>query len=206
MRHLLRSVLALSALGLSVAAHADTFAGTASFTDGSSNNNSYQFSGSFANPSFSFSGGVGTTYSDQLTITSTNVNCTGRNNPCNAGSDALSVTVAFTKPNNVTSGFSGSGSDTEYFTFLGVVENADIDWTNNNQTVAFADGSSLMLSLADTDFSQFTWQGTTFSGCEDLTMTVKDPPAAATPEPSSLVLLGSGLAGLGGTIRRKLRR
>ena len=43
MRHLFRSVLALSVLILPLAAHADTFAGSATFTDTSQNrNNDFQ--------------------------------------------------------------------------------------------------------------------------------------------------------------------
>lgn len=70
MRHLLRSLIALSALALPLAAHADTFSGTATFSDTSNPfNNATSFSGVFEHSPFSFNGGVGTTFSDDLTIT-----------------------------------------------------------------------------------------------------------------------------------------
>ena len=208
MRHLLCSLVAVSALGLSVVAHADTFSATPTFTDSSSNNNSYQFTGTFATSPFTFSGGVGSTYTDQLTITSTNTSCTGRFNPCNADSDDIGVTVSFTLPNVTSGSLSGTGGDDttyNYVLFQGWVptDTADIDWTSNTKTVTFTDGSSVLLTLPDFEFSTQD-PDQPFSGKENLTIQVLSVPTAPAPEPSSLVLLGTGLVGLGGAVRRKI--
>jgi hypothetical protein len=195
MRHLVRSLAAISALAVASVAHAETFSGTASFTDTSTtHNNDYSFTGSFANPSFSFSGGVGTVYTDALTIYTTSVS--GRNG--SASDDTLSVSVGFTLPNPANGGFTGTG------VFQGVFLGTDntIHWTNNIQTVTFTDGSSLQLSLPDFDYGTFL-VFPTGSHTEDLSIKVLST-AAPTPEPSSLALLGTGVLGLAGVVRRKL--
>lgn len=186
----------LSALTLSLVAHADTFAGTATFSDMSGVNNSYNFTGSFAHPSFSFAGPVGTVYTDALDIHLNDVKC---HSNCNAPNDALSVTVNFTSPNPAYAGFGGTG-DT-YLTFFGWITNTDITWSNNSQTVTFNDGSSVLLTLPDFSFSG--WGDDCLSGSEDLTIKVLDP-TTATPEPSSLLLLGTGVLGIAGVLRRRL--
>jgi hypothetical protein len=196
MRLLSCGLALLSALTLPLVAHADTFAGTASFSDTSGVNNSYNFTGSFAHPSFSFSGSAGTTYTDALNIHWNDVNC---HSNCSAPNDALSVTVNFTSPNPAFAGFVGTG-DT-YLTFYGWITNSDINWSNNSQTVTFNDGSSVLLTLPDFSFSG--WSDDCLSGSEDLSIKVLDP-KTATPEPSSLLLLGTGVLGIAGLLRRRL--
>ena len=195
-RKFARCLVAASAIALSLAAHADTFSGSASFGDTSSaKNNDYSFSGSFANPNFSFTGGMGTVYNDALTIT-TNYVPTFNSAP----SDQLSVTINFTNPNAAKAGFNGQGSATFYGIFG---SSSDIDWTTNYQTITFNDGSKVQLYLPNFDF------GTGIGGwcsdpTENLTMSVLSN--AVTPEPSSFLLLGTGLLCLiGGLAYRKSR-
>ncbi len=195
-RNILSSLAVLSALAMPVAAHADTFAGTAAFSDTSaSNNNYYNFTGAFDHSSFNFTGPVGTTYTDLLTITSDGAS--GRYG--SAASDNIAVTIHFTQPNAANGGFTGTGEDN--LTFFGLVNSTDIDWTNNSQTINFTDGSSVLISLADFDFSGSSFADST-SGSENLTIKVLTG-ATATPEPSTLALLGTGVLGAAGMIRRK---
>ena len=191
MRFFVRSLALLSALSIVSIAHAETFSGLASFTDTSSaHNNVYNFTGTFANPNFSFDGVAGTVYTDALTI-DTNFTSGGF-----ASNDNLSVAVNFTLPSSTSGGFGGTGT----FYFLGILAGSDIDWTSNTQTVTFSDGSSVQLSLPNFDYGLSIF-GPFGSQTENLTVTVL---SAATPEPSSLMLLGTGVLGLAGIVRRKL--
>jgi hypothetical protein len=194
MRLLSCGLALLSALTLPLVAHADTFAGTATFSDTSGLNNSYSFTGSFAHSPFSFSGPVGTIYTDALKIDFNDVKC---HSNCSAPNDALSITVNFTSPNPATGGFAGTGDAT----FSGWMTNSDINWSNNSQIVTFADGSSVLLTLPDFTFKG--WGYDCLSGSEDLTFKVLDP-ATTTPEPSSLLLLGTGVLGIAGVLRRRI--
>jgi hypothetical protein len=58
-----------------------------------------------------------------------------------------------------------------------------------------------MEDLATTEFSDFNYTDDTF-----IFTNVGSTPASATPEPSSLLLLGSGALGLAGAVRRRVRR
>lgn len=195
MRHLLRSIIALSALALPFAAHADTFSGTATFSDiSNSHNNTTNFSGVFEHSPFSFSGGVGTTFHDDLTITTSGA-------PLGlfaSNRDRVAVSINFTSPNLVQSGFAGTATDIAIFD--GIFNGTDIDWNSNRHVVRFTDGSSVRLDLPN-----FSYVGlfSPFSGTEDLTITVL---TAATPEPSGIALLGTGLLGAVGAARRRFSR
>lgn len=182
-------LIALSVLCLPLVSHADTFAGSASFADTSSaNNNDFNFSGSFANPSFSFTGGAGTIYNDALTINTNFV--VGKD----SHNDSLSVTINFTDPNDATAGFTGTG-----VTFYGFLSSSSvIDWTTTSQIVDFGDGSSLLVSLPDFDFDTTLFGS--YGSTEDVSMKVLTSGTTVTPEPSSLTLLGTGLLCLAGLI------
>ena len=190
-RNVLSSLAVLSVLAMPLAAHADTFAGTAAFSDTSNSGNNFaNFSGVFAHSPFSFSGPVGTVYTDQLTITST-----GFNFLADTATDNIAVNVVFTAPNGATGGFVGTGSDAA--SFLGLLNADTINWATNTQTVHFTDGSSVRLTLPD--FS-FIGGSNPNSGSENLTITVLTAP---TPEPSTLALMGTGVLSAAGVLRRK---
>ena len=103
-RNILSSLAVLSALAMPLAAHADTFGGTATFSDTSNSGNNFaNFSGVFAHSPFTFTGPVGTFYTDQLTITSSGGTFFG-----GTATDNIAVAVAFTAPNGANGGFNGT--------------------------------------------------------------------------------------------------
>ena len=191
----LRSLVVLAALAVPVLAHADTFAGTASFQDGGPING-VDFSGSFDQSSFLFSGPVGTTFSDGLTITSTDAHLLNT-----ANTDNLSVSLVFTLPGMASDTITGTGSLKDTFVFIGYIDQNTINWSNNVSYINFANGAQLKASLPDFNFTGFDGYS---QGSENLTLQVTK--VAATPEPSTFALLGTGLVGAVGAIRRKLSR
>ena len=203
MKSLFRSLVALSALALSGAAYADTFSGTAVFSDlNNPNTNDVVFTGSFANPSFSFSGGAGTIYSNFLTITAST---TQGGNGQIQGSDQLSVVLNFTLPNANGDSVSGTG------TITGNTSNASGTITWNDAIINFSDGSSLLAHIPDFTFSSANLRDgrtTTIGGNLDLTVqtdaTVQTT-TPAVPEPSSIALMGTGVLAAAGAIRRRIR-
>lgn len=179
------------------AAHATVFTGTDTFTD-STPNNALNLTARYDLDPINFNLTAGHTFStlDLLTITSTDTS-----NGSFFGStatDAIKVTFAFTAPSLGTGSTTGSGSET-VFSFFGYIDGStgDISWTNSN-TITFADGAPLSVSLGDTWLSgtDTTKSGVVAASFRD----IKDP--ASVPEPMSLAALGSGLIGLG-MIRRK---
>lgn len=93
--------------------------------------------------------------------------------------------------------------------FLGCpVQNGTVVW-NNPTVVNFGSGGQYTVSLSDEDFNWSplfgTLPGQLFGATIEATVTYNTAPSAV-PEPSSMIMLGSGLLGSLGVIRRRLNR
>jgi PEP-CTERM motif len=191
---------ALAVLAITAgAAHATVFTGTDAFTD-STPGNALSLTAVYDLNPINFNLTAGNTFStlDLLTIQSSD----GANPFFGSATatDNIKVTFAFTAPSSGAGSTSGSGSET-VVSFFGIITGSSglITWDNPN-TITFADGAILSVSLGDTNLSG---TGTTKSGVVAATFTdVRDP--TSVPEPMSLALLGSGLLGI--TAVRRLRR
>jgi hypothetical protein len=194
-RALLFCALGTALLGSQIA-KAETFSGSASFSDNGPSNNGVNFTGQFADPNFSFSGGVGTTYTDDLTIYATDVNLNDTTK-----TDSLAVSLTFTLPSAETGSIGGSGSITDTFLGLFYYDSDTIVWsTNNPATINFADGSQLSVDIANASFAGI--DGGSLDCSDPVTFTVTN----VAPEPGSLALLGTSILGGAGLLRRRFFR
>ena len=196
----MKKALLLCALGTALlgsqAIYAENFAGSASFTDLGPNTNKVSFSGVFDNPNFSFSGNVGDTYTDDLTITGYDLNLADKTQ-----ADDLAVSLTFTLPSAESGTIGGTGSITDTFYGFFYADTDTITWsTNNPATINFADGSQLSVDIADATFGGFN--GFSWTCSDPVTFTVTADP---TPEPGSLALLGTSILAGAGVLRRRLR-
>ncbi len=197
----MKKALLLCALGTALlgsqAIYAETFAGSASFTDLGPNTNKVSFTGVFDDPSFSFSGGTGYVYTDNLNITGYDLNLADKTQ-----SDNLQVSLTFTLPSPENGTIGGTGTITDTFYGFFWADSDTITWSSNNPaTVNFADGSQLSVYIADASFGGF--DGVSWSCDDPVTFTVTNVGAA--PEPGSLALLGTSILGGAGILRRRLR-
>lgn len=197
---MLASAVLLGVAGTASAANTATFAGSLSFQDTSpANNNAVSFTGSFANPNFSFTGPVGTKFTDSLNITAYDLNFGNATQ-----SDSVQVAVHFTLPQSQTTNINGTGTDTSELQWdcFGWYDSdtATITWNSNTTDVAFANGDDLSLYLPNVTFSGWDGVSSTSVLCdpETLTMTIE-----AVPEPAALSLFSLGLLGLGVVATRR---
>lgn len=78
---------------------------------------------------------------------------------------------------------------------------------NGNSTHVSGNGDWVLLSLNDTNISSVTLNGPSSFVADDLSWqgNADPPPTSTVPEPSSLILLGSGIFGSVGVLRRQFR-
>jgi hypothetical protein len=202
MRTLLRTIAVLSALTMPLlSAHATTYTFTPTLTDTTTPGN---VTGAFGSGSgaYSFNDPPTFTYDDSLNITASD----------NSDGDALAIDFSFSAPGT------GSGSIAGDVDLDGRIIGNDIFWDASYDTIDLSNGSIVTISLPSFLGSPFATDLSScgerdrgnLCGATDVTVTVwdndpADPPPAATPEPSSLALLGTGVLGAAGLIRRRIK-
>jgi hypothetical protein len=205
MRTLLRSLAVLSVLALPVvSAHAVTYTFTPTLVDLTTPGN---VTGTFGSGpgSYSFNDPPTFVYDDPLSIVAKS----------GSDGDELALNFTFTAPGTGTASITG---DAEVYGYRD--SSGDIDWDSSSDTVTLSNGSIVTITLpnfwgyayntqlsscGDRDYDCSCPSGK-LCGSTDVTLTVcdNDPPVANAPEPSSLMLLGTGILGAAGLVRRKL--
>jgi hypothetical protein len=199
-----RSLAVVAALALPLSsAHATTYTFTPTLVDLNTTGN---VTGTFGSGSGSYSFNDPSTffYVDTLNITANGA----------SDDDELALDFAFTAPGTGTASITGDAEITGRRDL-----NGDIDWDSAFDIITLSNGSVVDISLPNFLGSPYN---TSLSSCSrddrgctcpsgdvcgttDVTISVlaNDPPAA-TPEPSSLALLGTGVLGAAGFVRRRI--
>ena len=112
------------------------------------------------------------------------------------GSGKIAATLAFDSPAGApAAGGNGAGW---FFTFLGAVTDGALVWEGGgSSSYTLADGTSYVVDF--NDLKGITVGSATVTG----TITLRNGPTVRVPEPTTLMLFGIGLLGLGLVRRRK---
>ena len=133
-------------------------------------------------------------------------------NTLDAGSFAISLIPSATPGQVSTVSMSAQDNSTFYFTYDNILTPNAATPLDGNGLAFTADGVSYNIGYAglqaeylgiranDINFDQHTYQGVPI----DFSITPTATTSAVTPEPSSIALLGTGILGMAGVLRRRI--